>query len=185
VTAAAVRGGRSGPFRRAAAVVSAAGIAIVFALFVLGVAMRYLFDRPLGFIDEAVTLLSVWTTFWTAAFVLKWPEHIAFDVAYAQAPPALQRWLLLAGATGFVILMGAAMPGMVDYTLFLWRERTDVLQLRLDWVYAVFPAFFLVILLRLGMVVRRLLGAGWRGEVGHWSGADGAADEAVVQEGRA
>ena len=49
---------------------SAAGIAVVFALFVFGVAMRYLFDRPVGFVDEAVTLISVWSTFWTAAFVL-------------------------------------------------------------------------------------------------------------------
>lgn len=159
-------------FRRVAGFLSAAGIAVVFALFVFGVAMRYLFDRPVGFVDEAVTLISVWSTFWTAAFVLKWPEHIAFDVVYAHVAPPAQRALLLAGATGFVILMGAAMPGMIDYTLFLWRERTDVMLLRLDWVYAVFPAFFAIILLRFVIVLRRLVGADWRAEVAHWSGAD-------------
>jgi TRAP-type C4-dicarboxylate transport system permease small subunit len=173
VTAAGTRGRGIAPsFRRAAGFLSAAGIAVVFALFVFGVAMRYLFDRPVSFVDEAVTLISVWSTFWTAAFVLKWPEHIAFDVVYANVAAPAQRVLLLAGATGFVILMGAAMPGMVDYTLFLWRERTDVMLLRLDWVYAVFPAFFAVMLLRFVLVLRRLVGTGWRAEVAHWSGAD-------------
>ncbi len=144
-----VQQGDTNAWRRAAGFIAAWSLGLVFALFIAGIGMRYLANRPLSWIDEAVTLLSVWSTFWTAAVVLKWPEHIAFDVVFTNLRPAMQRLCLLLGIAGFILLMGAAMPGMIDYTLFLWRERTDAMQLRLDWVYAIFPLFFAVVLARL------------------------------------
>lgn len=164
--------GLSAALRRAAEFVAALCLGLVFLLFVFGIGMRYLANRPLGWIDEAVTLLSVWGTFWTAALVLKWPEHIAFDVLFVALKPRLQRLCLLAGGTAFVVLMGAALPGMIDYTLFLWRERTDAMLLRLDWVYAIFPFFFVVVLLRLAASLRRLASAQWRDELRRWTGAE-------------
>lgn len=161
-----------GSLRRAAGFLAALCMAAVFALFLFGVGMRYLANRPLSWVDEAVTLLSVWGTFWTAAFVLKWPEHIAFDVLFGAMSPEKQRAWLLSGCIAFILLVGAAMPGMVDYTLFLWRERTDAMRLRLDFVYSIFPFFFAVVLLRLALVVRALAGAGWRQELARWAGEE-------------
>lgn len=156
--------------RRFAGFVAAWSVAAIFLLFLIGIGMRYFANRPVSWIDEAVTLLSVWSTFWTAAFVLKWPEHIAFDVLFANLQPAAQRRFLVVGMVAFIALMGAAMPGMVDYTLFLWRERTDALQLRLDWVYSIFPIFFAAILIRMAVSVKALLSQDWRAEVARWSG---------------
>jgi len=62
----------------------------------------------------------------------------------------------------------------VDYTLFLWRERTDMLGMRLDFVYAIFPFFFAVIVVRLLLSIRRLLGPHWQDELAHWGGASKA-----------
>lgn len=155
--------------RSFAGYVAAWSMGVVFLLFVVGVALR-LANRPVSWIDEAVTLLCTWSTFWTAAFVLRWPEHIAFDVVFTNLKPSLQRASLLVGGTAFVILMGTALPGMVDYTLFLWRERTDALQLRLDWVYAIYPVFFAVIVLRLAWSLRELVSQRWRAELGRWNG---------------
>ncbi|MBM3596519.1 MAG: TRAP transporter small permease subunit [Alphaproteobacteria bacterium] len=161
-----------GSLRRAAGFLAALCMAAVFALLLFGVGMRYLANRPLSWVDEAVTLLSVWGTFWTAAFVLEWPEHIAFDVLFGAMSPEKQRAWLLSGCIAFILLVGAAMPGMVDYTLFLWRERTDAMRLRLDFVYSIFPFFFAVVLLRLALVVRALAGAGWRQELARWAGEE-------------
>lgn len=156
-------------FRHSAGVIAAWSLGIVFFLFMVGVGARLL-NRPISWIDEAVTLLSVWSTFWTAAFVLRWPDHIAFDIVYTHVAPQKQRMFLIIGLIAFCALMGAAMPGMVDGTLFLWRERTDTLLLRLDYVYAIFSFFFLVILLRMLFSVRRLLSRDWRTELDRWSG---------------
>lgn len=158
-------------WQRVAGFIAAWSIGVIFFLFVIGIGMRYLANRPVSWIDEAVTLLSVWSTFWTAAFVLKWPEHIAFDVLYANLQPSTQRLFLITGMVAFILLIGAAMPGMVDYTLFLWRERTDALQLRLDWAYSIFPFFFAVILVRMAFSVMTLVSSDWKAEVDHWAGA--------------
>lgn len=157
-------------YRRLAEAVSAWSLGVVFVLFIYGVGMRYLLNRPVSWTDEAVTLLTVWSVLWTGAFVLRWSEHISFDIVFANLAPRRQRAMLLAGNATFVVLMLAALPGMVDYTLFLWRERTDMLQLRLDFVYAIFPVFFMAILLRQLVCIRRLLSESWRTELGRWNG---------------
>jgi TRAP-type C4-dicarboxylate transport system permease small subunit len=142
----------------------------VFVLFIYGVAMRYLFNRPISWVDEAVTVLMVWSVLWTAALNLRWSEHISFDVVFIHASARTQRLMLLVVGSLFVILMLAALPGLVDYTLFLWRERTDMLGMRLDFVYAIFPFFFAVIVVRLLLSIRRLLGRHWQDELAHWGG---------------
>ena len=75
----------------------------------------------------------------------------------------------------FVALMLAALPGLIDYTLFLWRERTDMLGMRLDIVYAIFPFYFAVVVLRMLVCIARLAGANWRTELRSW-GNDSQAD---------
>lgn len=172
--AGALPGGLGGRFRRLAMAIAVVCMFAVFVLFVLGIGMRYLANRPLAWVDEAVTLLSVWGTFWTGACVLKWPEFIAFDVLFGALKPERQRQWLAVGATGFIALIGYALPGMVDYTLFLWRERTDAMQLRLDVVYSICPFFFAVVLVRLCLTVRALIGPDWREELVRWSTAGGS-----------
>ena len=58
-------------------------------------------------------------------------------------------------------LLAASLPGAVDYTAFLWRERTPVLLWRLDVIYACFVVFMAAVLVRLLARLMRLLGPGW------------------------
>jgi len=76
----------------------------------------------------------------------------------------------LIGNAAFVVLMLAALPGMVDYTLFLWREKTDMLEMRLDFVYAIFPIFFIGIVVRQLLSLRRLMSSNWQAELARWTG---------------
>jgi hypothetical protein len=43
--------------------------------------------------------------------------------------------------------------------------------MRLDFVYTIFPFFFAVIVVRLLLSIRRLLGPHWQDELAHWGGA--------------
>ena len=60
----------------------------------------------------------------------------------------MKRWMALAR----LVLIGGifpwALPGSVDYLLFLWRERTPVLGLRLDVIYSCFGLFLAAVILR-------------------------------------
>ena len=156
-------------YRRLAVAISTGSMGLVFVLFIFGIGMRYLFNHPISWVDEAVTVLSVWSVFWTAAFVLRWPEHISFDIIYVNQNPDRQRLMLLVVNLAFAALMLAALPGMIDYTLFLWREKTDMLEMRLDFVYAIFPIFFMAIVVRQMFSIKALLSNQWRNEVNRWN----------------
>jgi TRAP-type C4-dicarboxylate transport system permease small subunit len=159
-------------YKRLAEAVSTLSLGVVFVLFIYGVGMRYLFNRPISWTDEAVTVLAVWSVLWTGAFVLRWSEHISFDIVFVNLAPKRQRRMLLIGNAAFVVLMLAALPGMVDYTLFLWREKTDMLEMRLDFVYAIFPIFFIAIVARQLLSLRRLMSSNWQAELARWTGDD-------------
>ena len=159
-------------YKRLAETVSTLSMGVVFGLFIYGVGMRYLLNRPVSWTDEAVTVLMVWSVLWTGAFVLRWSEHISFDIVFVNLAPKRQRLMLLVGNTAFVVLMLAALPGMVDYTLFLWREKTDMLEMRLDFVYAIFPIFFIAIVARQLLSLWRLMSSNWQAELARWTGDD-------------
>ena len=159
-------------YKRLADAVSTLSLGVVFILFIYGVGMRYLLNRPVSWTDEAVTVLAVWSVLWTGAFVLRWSEHISFDIVFVNLAPKRQRLMLLIGNAAFVVLMLAALPGMVDYTLFLWREKTDMLEMRLDFVYAIFPIFFIAIVARQLLSLRRLMSPNWQAELARWTGDD-------------
>ena len=159
-------------YKRLADAVSTLSLGVVFILFIYGVGMRYLLNRPVSWTDEAVTVLAVWSVLWTGAFVLRWSEHISFDIVFVNLAPKRQRLMLLVGNTAFVVLMLAALPGMVDYTLFLWREKTDMLEMRLDFVYAIFPIFFIAIVVRQLLSLWRLMSPRWQAELARWTGDD-------------
>ena len=157
-------------YKRLTEAVSTLSMGVVFVLFIYGVGMRYLLNRPVSWTDEAVTVLMGWSVLWTGAFVLRWSEHISFDIVFANLAPERQRLMLLVGNAAFVVLMLAALPGMVDYTLFLWREKTDMLEMRLDFVYAIFPIFFMAIVVRQLLSLWRLISPHWPAELARWTG---------------
>ena len=66
------------------------------------------------------------------------------------------RGLLFAGLFAYVL------PDTIDYIQFLWRERTPVLGLRLDYVYLCFGLFIATVPLRAAWSVIRLCGPNWR-----------------------
>ncbi len=82
-------------YKRLAEAVSTLSMGVVFVLFIYGVGMRYLLNRPVSWTDEAVTVLMVWSVLWTGAFVLRWSEHISFDIVFVNLAPKRQRLMLL------------------------------------------------------------------------------------------
>jgi TRAP-type C4-dicarboxylate transport system permease small subunit len=134
--------------RRLAAAISALLIAAVLVAVLVGVARRYLLGAPLVWIDELTLVLFIWAIFWGAAFAVPLREHVAFDLVHHALPArwrqAVYRLACAAAAAAFVL----ALPQIVNFILFLWRERTPALQWRLDFVFACFALFVAAAALR-------------------------------------
>ena len=108
---------------------------------IVGVARRYVFGAPLVWIDELTVMLFIWAIFWTAAFVVPLREHVAFDLVVNTLPQRGRRALHAFSYALVGVALLAALPGIVNFIQFLWRERTPALQWRLDYVYSIFALF--------------------------------------------
>ena len=152
-------------------------IILLFAMFATslsGVAMRYIFNRPLSWSDELGMIMLLWAVFMADAFVTKDSDHIAFDLAWDRASPPVRRVMLLLQAGFFCVIFALALPGVVDYILFLWRERTSALEWRLDFVYFCFVIYLAALVIRLAAKFARAAGRNWRNETVDSDGAQTA-----------
>jgi TRAP-type C4-dicarboxylate transport system permease small subunit len=150
---------------RAAEAIVSLMFAAVFLVFVYKVVMRYARADAVAWADEVSVILFIWIIFWANAFVVGARRQISFDLVYRLLSPPARRVsrivrLLVVGG-----LFAWALPSVIDYIAFLWRERTPVLSLPLDLVYSCFGLFALAIVVRSVAELYRLLSRDWRSHV--------------------
>jgi TRAP-type transport system small permease protein len=150
---------------RAARWIGALIFVAIFAVFVAAVVMRYLVGQPIQWADEFVTIAAMWLIFWMSALAVRERDHVAVDIAFMAFPPKARRALALFSAVFFGAVFAAALPSTVDYILFLWRQRTNILEWRLDFVFMCLPLFFAAVVARSLATIVRLLSPDWRDEV--------------------
>jgi TRAP-type C4-dicarboxylate transport system permease small subunit len=149
----------------AAEAISAAAFAAMFLLFLAGIAARYLFGKPIIWADEVIMVLFLWLVFLTEAFVITEREQVTFDGIYDLVGERGRRVIQALGALLVAVMFLIALPTVYDFVRFLWRERTNALQWRLDIVYSCFVVFWISVIMRAALKLVRLAGPNWRGEV--------------------
>jgi TRAP-type C4-dicarboxylate transport system permease small subunit len=126
----------------------------IFVLFVISVFQRYVLVQPVNWVDESILILFLWSTFLTEALVLSNREQVTFDVIWDQCGPNGRRLIGLTAAALIAVLFTLSAPTIWGYVAFLWREKTNALEWRLDYVYACFVIYWLAVIVR---AVDRLL----------------------------
>lgn len=144
----------------------------IFVLFVVSVFQRYVLAQPVNWVDEAILILFLWSTFLTEALVLSEREQVTFDVVWDSAGPVARRVIGLTAAALVGVLFTLAAPTIWSYVTFLWREKTNAMEWRLDWVYSCFLIYWLAVIVRAADKMLLLLSSRWREQV-----ADVKADE--------
>ena len=148
--------------QRVAEAVAAAVFALLFLIFVIQVAMRFLFNKPLSWSDELIVVLYITMVFWSAATLLKEKEHVMLDLVYEALPPGGQRLFGLLGAALTAGLLLYLLPEAFDYVRFMHREKTPVLDIPFSYVFAPFVFFVAVIGVKYVIKFFRLLGRNWK-----------------------
>ena len=85
-----------------------AALAIIVALTLAQVVLRYFFDSPLLWSDELSRLMVVWMTFIGAAVVCWQGRHLSVDVFVTHLPPGVQKVLRVINqflALGFLAVL--------------------------------------------------------------------------------
>jgi TRAP-type C4-dicarboxylate transport system permease small subunit len=142
-------------FGKSANVLGAALFAALFVVFMVQIAARFGFGRPLPWTDEAAVVLYVWVILWAAAFIVPEREHVMFDLVWNACGRRARQAMRIAGNLLLGGLAAWALPASWDYVRFMAREGTPVLGLPFSWVFLPFA------LLLVALVVRSAIGV-WR-----------------------
>ena len=120
----------------------------LFAVFILQIGARFLFNQPLPWTDELAVVLYIWSIFWACAFMVPVASHVSLDILIARLANKPRLWLQTLGQ----ILLGGlalqALPASWDYLLFMRRETTAVLGLPLFWVFLPLMVLLVMLVLR-------------------------------------
>lgn len=142
-------------FQRGANAVGAGLFATLFLVFMVQIAARFVFNKPLPWTDEAAVMLYVWVILWAAAFIVPEREHVMFDLVWNAVGARSRKWMRVLGHAMIGSLAAWALPACGDYVLFMRREGTPVLGVPFLWVFLPF------VLLLAALVVRSAVGI-WR-----------------------
>ena len=126
--------------------VAAALLAIIFVAFIIQIALRYLFNWPVGWTTEVSLLAWLWLVLWGASFVLKDHEEIRIDFLTAHVGRRARIAMGIVGAIGVVVLFSMQLPAAYDYVSFMKVEKSSYLNTRFDLLFSIYLVFSVAVI---------------------------------------
>lgn len=124
----------------------------LFAVFLIQIAARFGFNRPLPWTDELAVILYLWVILWASAFMVSEREQVVFDLVWNSVGEKARRVMRIVGHLMIGGLAAVAIPASWDYVRFMAREGSPVLGVSFQWVFMPF------VLLLASLVVRSVWG---------------------------
>lgn len=120
------------------------------------VALRFLTDYSILWVEEASRYTMVWLTFIGAGPVLRYGGHIGID-SLQQATPRFAP-LIRAIVVGIMALFFCAMVVIgIRYAALTWAQTTPVLEIPVGAVYLAMPVGFALMLVHLAIMAREFI----------------------------
>lgn len=135
-------------FDKGANALGAALFVALFLVFMVQIAARFGFGRPLPWTDEAAVVLYVWVILWASAFVVAEREHVMFDLVWNACGRRARQVMRITGNLMLGGLAAWALPASWDYVQFMAREGTPVLGIPFMWVFLPFVLLLAALVLR-------------------------------------
>lgn len=123
-------------------------LALIFVAFLLQIAMRYLFNWPVGWTTELSLAAWLWLVLWGAAFVLKDEDEIRIDLFAERASRRTRRVVGGIGALSLIVLFGMSLPASWAYVSFMKVEKSAYLGIRMDLMYSIYLLFAVAVIAR-------------------------------------
>ena len=128
--------------------IAAALMAVIFVAFIVQIALRYLFNWPVGWTTELSLAAWLWLVLWGAAFVVKDEEEIRIDLVAGHANRRTRRVIGAVGALSVIVLFGMSLPASWAYVTFMKVEKSSYLGIRMDIMYSIYIVFAVAVIAR-------------------------------------
>ena len=143
--------------RRRAENVAAVMIGVMFVAFIIQIVFRYLFNFPIGWSSELTVIMWLWLVLWGAAFVVRESDEIRFDLLSGAMGKRARIAMGIITAVALVVLYAASFPATWKYVTFMKVERTAYLNIRFDWLFSIYLAFAVAVIVRYVWILSHLL----------------------------
>ncbi len=134
--------------RKAANLIGGGLFATLFVVFIVQIAARFGFNKPLPWTDELAVVLYVWVILWASAFVVPEREQVVFDLVWNSAGRRTRQVMRVLGNAMIGGLALVAIPANWDYVRFMAREGTPVLDIPFSWVFLPFVLLLVALVAR-------------------------------------
>jgi TRAP-type C4-dicarboxylate transport system permease small subunit len=123
-------------------------LTIMFVSFLVQVFSRYVLNDPVGWSEEVIATMWVWTVLWGSAFVLSEREEIRFDIIYSNLPGRVRRGCTVITGVVLIVLYLISLPAAYAYVSFMKVERSPYLHVPINWMYSIYVIFAVASIVR-------------------------------------
>ena len=117
------------------------------------VALRFLTDNSILWVEELSRYLMIWLTFIGAGLVLRYGGHIGIDNLQENFPKYAKAMRVVIFAIMMAFFVFMVMVG-VRYSLFTWGQSTPVMEIPVGAVYLAMPIGFALLIVH-GLIMMR------------------------------
>jgi TRAP-type transport system small permease protein len=112
------------------------------------VALRFLTDQSILWVEEVSRYLMIWLTFLGAGLVLRYGGHIGIDTLQ-EALPRQAAWIRMAIYALLLIFFATMLWLGARYSMVTWGQTTPVMQIPIGAVYLALPIGFALLIVHL------------------------------------
>jgi C4-dicarboxylate transporter, DctQ subunit len=134
--------------RRRCENIAAGLLAVMFLAFMAQIVSRYLLHISTGWMNELSVVIWLWLVLFGSAFVVREQDEMRFDLLYGSVGDRTRRGMALVSAVALVGLFSLSMPAVVDYVLFMKVQETAYLDIRFDYLFAIYIVFAVAMIAR-------------------------------------
>lgn len=142
---------------RIAETIAAGLLAVIFVAFILQIALRYVFNWPVGWTAEVSVVAWLWLVLFGAAFVLRDAEELRIDFLYAQVGRRVRLVMSVLGSVAMAGLMALSLPASYAYVSFMKVEKSAYLKMPFDVMFSIYLVFAVAVIVRHGWTVVQAL----------------------------
>ena len=130
-------------------------LAAMFVTFLYQVTVRYavanIMAIPINWTNWTVEFVSItwlWGILFGYAFVVKDADIIRLDILYNVLPLSVRRVFDVITGVVVVVVLAWTLPKCWDYIEFMYRERTPAMRIRFEYVFSIYGAFAIAVIIR-------------------------------------
>ena len=124
---------------------------VLFGVFVLQIFFRYILRNPQPWSMEVTSMCYVWVVLLGACFAQRKRSHVTFTLIYDLLPVRLKSFTAFLGNLIIFVAPAASVSPTWDYIKFMKVQKSSVLKVGLNYIFAPYMVFLAMMLFYIGI----------------------------------